>query len=157
MLLPPVLAVTGAGVSGAEYDEELLLVELGAANATKVLANMLIADISCSIAVVPSYVGLNHCIPQAELGPLHCLPAATAEPWSLGRMVEYVYGTMSAIVESQLAMRPLKQTWSRLQVKIGSQAASDRILPPYSEGKNSFQVVFRRPSMPSFHFGSPFV
>ena len=80
VLLPPVLAVTGAGVSGAVYDEELPLVEPDAENATRVLANMLIADISCSIALVPSYVALNHCIPQAESGPLHCLPAPTAEP-----------------------------------------------------------------------------
>lgn len=64
---------------------------------------------------------------------------------------------MSEMVVSQDAKNPLKQSWFRSHIMLGSQAVSDMMLLPNFLGKKVLKVVFNKPSIPSFHFSSPLV
>lgn len=85
------------------------------------------------------------------LFPVQDFAAASAEPWSLGRMVSYVDGIRMPVNASQTDVRPLNRISLLLQSSLGSHRNSDIMLPPYLVGKKVSRVTLRRPLTASCH------
>lgn len=64
---------------------------------------------------------------------------------------------MVVVKVSQEDKKPLKQSWFRSHIMLGSQETSDITLLPYSFGKNLEKVLASKPSRPFFHLSAPFV
>lgn len=89
--------------------------------------------------------------------PEHCFEIAAADPCSLGVISSLVEGTRIAVNANHIATYPLKQSWFRSHVRIGSQATSESTTPLPSFGKKVVNTEFRRPSTRLSHLSEPFV